>query len=137
MPTRSISKVRTLGNYNYAEVSDATGLRCEDPSRTVQSQEPESNINNIVRDFGVTGKVPTSIRAPMYGDFTGLSDYRECLDAIRAADASFALLPSELRARLGNDPARFVDWCADANNLEEMRKLGLASPVAPSASEAS
>jgi len=126
--------VRTTFNFDARAWSDAKGLRCEDPSRTIQSQKEEADINTIVRNFGLTGKVPVGVRVPQYGDFSGVSDYREALEAIRAADESFLSMPSDLRKRLDNDPARFVEWCADPNNLEEMRKLGLAvpAPVPPS-----
>lgn len=133
-------KVRGFDNFDRAEWSDYHGLCCADPSLAVQSQKDEADINTIVRNFGVTGKVPVSVRVPTYGDFDGIDDYREALEAIRSADASFAAMPSELRARLNNDPALFVEWCADPANLPEMRKLGLAVPEAasaPSGSEAS
>lgn len=128
-------RVKTVSNINRKAWSDAHGLRCLDPSRTIQSQKDEADINVIVRNFGVTGKLPSAVRIPEYGDFDGISDYREAIEAIRLADEAFLAMPSELRLRLGNDPARFVEWCADSSNLEEMRKLGLA--VAAPAPEAS
>lgn len=121
-----IPRVRFTWNYDRRAMSRATGLKCDDPSLAVQSQEAEANINNIVRNFGVTGKLPASIRQPMYGDFTEVYDYRSAFDAVKAAEAAFAALPSDLRARLKNDPQAFLEYCANPANLEELRKLGLA-----------
>jgi phage internal scaffolding protein len=119
-------KVRTVGNIERKAWSEYWGLECTKPSKTVQSQRDEADINNIVRNFGVTGKLPQGVRVPTYGDFDGIDDYRTAIEAVRQADEAFLAMPSELRQRLGNDPQKFVEWCADAGNLEEMRKLGLA-----------
>ena len=74
---------RTFGNYDAKALSTETGLRCMDVSLAVQSQKDEADINTIVRNFGVTGKLPVGIRVPTYGDFDGVSDYREAIEAVR------------------------------------------------------
>lgn len=112
----------------FDDNSLATGLMCMDETRTVQSQAEEADINTIVRRFGLTGTLPQGVRVPTYGDFDGVSDYREALEALKAADASFMAMPADVRKRFDNDAAAFVDFCSDANNLDEMRKLGLAVP---------
>ncbi|AXH74107.1 MAG: internal scaffolding protein [Microviridae sp.] len=124
-----VPKIRTASNIDRAAWAASHGLKCEDPSRAVQSQKDESDINNIVRLFGVTGKLPDNVRVPSYGDFDGISDYREAIEAVRSAEASFLAMPSELRERLDHNPQRFLEYCEDPSNLEEMRKLGLAIPA--------
>lgn len=109
--------------------SERHGLKCEDPSRAVQDQKEDADINTIVRNFGVTGRLPEGINVPSYGDFDGVSDFREAIEAVRAAEDNFLKLPSQLRARLDHDPQRFLEYCADPANLEEMRSLGLAIPA--------
>lgn len=121
-------KVRTTFNFDPKAWSDANGLECTDPTRTIQSQAEEANINTIVRNFGVTGTLPVGVRVPTYGDFDGASDYREAVNAIKSAEESFLAVPASLRKQLDHDPGKFVEWCADPSNLEEMRKLGLAVP---------
>lgn len=129
--------VRTAGNYDTNKVSDETGLACDEPSRTRQDQAHEADINTIVRNFGVTGAVPQSVRVPLYGDFTEVGDYRDALHAVMSAQASFNAMPAEVRSRFQNDPALFVDFCNDPENLPEMRKMGLAVPApVPAADEA-
>lgn len=122
-------KARIYGDHDGDKVSESCGLACLDVSRTVQSQAEEADINTIVKNFGVTGRVPQSVRVPMYGDFTdSVSDYRTAVEAVMAAEESFMKMPAELRARLNNDPQEFLDFCADPANLPELRKLGLAVP---------
>lgn len=105
-------------------------LICNDPSLAVQSQKDEADINNIVRNFGVTGQLPQAIRLPQYGDFDGVSDYRTAVEAVREAQASFAQVPSKVRAEFDNDPGAFATFCLDPANLPKLREWGLA-PTPP------
>lgn len=106
-------------------------------SRTVQSQREDADINVIVRRFGVTGQLPNNVPVPQYGDFVDAMDFRESMDAIRAAQMSFMSLSAEVRKRFHNDPHEFVEFCSASKdgklvNLEEMRRMGLAvTPVEP------
>lgn len=115
-------------SFDRAAWSEVHGLVCPEPSRTIQSQEEDANINNIVRNFGLTGKLPVVSRLPEYGDFDGISDYREAIEAVRQAERDFMALPSALRDKLKNDPQRFLEFCEDPANLDELRKYGLAIP---------
>lgn len=120
--------LRAPYNYDADEVSEETGLACSDASLAVQAERDECDINTIVRRFGLTGQLPTGVKALMYGDFTGISDYRQALEVVSEADASFYAMPADVRERFRNDPALFVDFCSDPANVDEMRKLGLALP---------
>lgn len=126
---------RFIGSYDAKKASVQTGLFCKDDSRAIQSQRDEADINTIVRNFGLTGQLPQGVRVPTYGDFEGLDNYQEALEAIRAADASFKAMPADVRSRFDNNPAKFVAFCSDSANLEEMRKLGLAVPAPASVAE--
>jgi len=122
--------VRSPYNYDRDAVSDETGLDCsDDPSLTKQSFKDECDINTIVRNFGVTGELPDNIRPPQYGDFTGIFDYQSALNAVIAADDAFMEMDAKIRARFHNDPALFVEFCSNPENLDEMRKMGLAVPA--------
>lgn len=129
--------IRAYYNYDYKAASDAVALRDFGPGKTIQSQKEEADINTIVKNFGVTGQLPSNVRVPSYGDFMVVDDYRTAIEAIRSAEASFLAMPAEFRARLENDPQKFVEFCMDTRNLDEMRKLGLAVPAPALASEAS
>lgn len=122
-------KIRNQLVEDADEWSDANGLACNDPSLALQSQADEADINTIVRRFGLTGAMPTDVRAPMFGDFTEVHDYKSALIALREAEASFMRMPAEVRARFQNDPQRFVEFCSDEKNGEEMLKMGLRTPA--------
>lgn len=126
---------RTGFNYDGDEVSVETGLLCEDESLTVQSEADDADINTIVRRFGLTGMVPQNVRAPLATDFVDIVDFKDAMNAVVAAQASFAQMPWEIRDEFRNDPERFVRFCTETGedgklkNLERMRELGLALPA--------
>lgn len=94
-------------------------------SRTKQAELKDSDINNIMRKFEKTGLLPVRNGRPMYGDFSHISTYQDALLQIQEANNAFASLPGAVRARFKNDPAAFVAFADDPNNLEELIKMGL------------
>lgn len=128
--------LRTEFNYDMDEVSDETGLSCKDESLAVQSMRDETNINTIVRNFGLTGQLPENVRVPVSGDFVDVVDYQTSLNAVIAADREFMALPSALRKRFNHDPQMLMEFVADANNRDEAIKLGLIpKPAIPPAAD--
>lgn len=128
--------LRSAYNYDMKAVSDETGLLCEDVSLAQQSAEEESNINTIVKRFGLTGQLPVGVRMPTYDDFTGVFDFQSAANAIALANEAFEEMPAEVRSRFHNNPAEFVDFCSDDRNRAEAERLGLV-PVATSPQGAS
>lgn len=120
--------LRTPYNYDMSRASDVSGLKCEDASRTSQEFAQEVDINTIVEQFGLTGKLPEGVRAPVYGDFTGISNYHDAANAIALANESFEAMPAEVRARFSNDPGKFVDFAVTATP-EQLHELGMVDPV--------
>lgn len=118
--------VRSEYNYDTDQASLESGLSCDDPSLTHQSFAEECDINTIVRRFGLTGELPTALRLPTYQDFEGVFDFQTAMHAIMQAEDAFMALPADLRARFGNDPARFVAFCSAPENADELVRLGLA-----------
>lgn len=124
--------LRAYGSYDPNVASDEAGLECLDPSLAIQSQKDDADINTIVRNFGITGKMPENVRIPTYGDFEFVGSYQDALHAVREADASFMQLPADVRSRFENNPQNFLDFVSNPDNAEEMRMLGLANkPVVP------
>ena len=118
-------------NVDPQKWSLESGLKCDPLEKvTKDSFAEECDINTIVRRFGITGQLPTNVRAPMFGDFTAAMDYQSALDAVMAAQDSFMSMPADVRARFGNDPGAFVEFCSDPKNRDEAVKLGLALPSA-------
>lgn len=122
--------VRGPYNYDRNKASDESGLKCEDKTRTKQSFKDDADINTIVRRFNLTGQLPTNVRAPEYRDFTDVVDYHTAMNAVAKANEAFDAMPAHVRSRFNNDPGQFVDFCMNADNLDEMKKLGLLAPNA-------
>lgn len=97
-------------------------------SLTVQADSRDADINVIMDRYARTGQMPGLSRLPRYGDFDGISDYREAIHAVREAEDLFMRLPAKLRYRFGNDAGAFVDFCEDPKNRLELAELGLLAP---------
>lgn len=107
----------------------ASGLECKDPSLTVQSDKDQADINNIVKQFGLTRSLPYGEQQPTYDDFTSFPyDYHDAMNTLREADNAFMELPATLRTRFHNDAGEFLDFLADGSNYEEAVRLGLLLP---------
>ena len=117
--------LRTPYNYDTNAASDESGLACEEPTLAQQHFKDECDINNILRQFNVTGMLPEAPLSPRYGDFTGISDYHTALNAVIAAEDEFMALPANLRARFQNDPENLINFLDNDANKEEAIKLGL------------
>jgi phage internal scaffolding protein len=117
--------LRTPYNYDRDAASNESGLACEEPSLTQQHFKDETDINNILRQFNITGILPESALSPRYGDFTGIVDYHSALNAVIAAEDGFMALPADLRARFENDPENLINFLNDESNKDEAIKLGL------------
>ena len=117
--------LRTPYNYDRDAASIESGLACEEPSLTQQHFKDETDINNILRQFNITGLLPEAPLSPRYGDFTGIVDYHTALNAVIAAEDDFMALPAHLRARFQNDPENLINFLNDESNKDEAIQLGL------------
>lgn len=120
--------IRSAFNYDRDLVSAQTGLLCGDKSKTQQNMKDEADINVIVGRFLKTGLMPQGVRVPEYADFTEVMDFKTAQQVLIDARMNFMQMPANLRARFHNSPQNFLEFCTNKDNLEEMRKLGLAIP---------
>jgi len=120
--------LRTPYNYDTDAASNESGLHCEDASLAQQHFKDECDINNILRQFNITGLLPEAPLSPRYGDFTGIGDYHTALNQVIAAEDEFMSLPATLRARFDNDPAQLIEFLDNQENKDEAIKLGLVNP---------
>lgn len=117
--------IRTAFNYDVDHASSQSALHCLDETLTDQSQQKAADINEIVRQFGVTGTLPQQPLPEHFGDFTMATDYRSAIEAVRDAEAQFMDLPAGLRARFQNDPGQLINFLADTANRKEAQTIGL------------
>ena len=125
---KNLPFLRTAYNYDTLAASNESGLACEDASLAQQQFKDECDINNILRQFNITGELPNAPLSPKYGDFTGISDYKTALDRVIAADEEFMNLPATIRARFDNDAANLISFLDSEENRLEAEKLGLVEP---------
>jgi phage internal scaffolding protein len=119
---------RTGFNSDNDVASFESALECQDESLAIQSAKDETDINTIVRKFGLTGELPSDIKMPQTGDFTNIPDFHTAMNIIRTTQEEFLRVPAEVRARFNNDPQRFMEFVEDDSNRDEARKMGLLRP---------
>lgn len=113
--------------------SSSSALICDDPSLTVQADVEQSDINTIVKQFGLTHELPYGLAVPEYFDATDApSDYHAAMNYIRESDSVFMEMPAEIRSRFDNDAGRFLEFVRDPENYSEASKMGLVPPVVSS-----
>lgn len=113
---------------------DATATATPGLSMTKQSFVDQCDINNILKQFKVSGMlqhVRGHQQQGTYQDLPDSIDFQESLHIVMDAQKAFASLPSKLRNRFDNDPAQFLEFMADPSNEEEIYKLGLAKKLDP------
>lgn len=105
-------------------------LICKKPSRTIQYEKDACDVNLIVKQYQKTG-VLNHVKQTQgqYGDYTQVTDYQSALNSVIQAQQAFESLPASLRKRFHNNPQEFVAFTENAENNEEMVKLGLKEKV--------
>jgi len=98
------------------------------PSKTRQEFAKECDINNIIKQFTQTGLLPQQNKTPQYLDLANLPDLQTSLHIISAANTAFMTLPANVRKEFDNNPVKFANFAVQKENLEQLRKWGLAPP---------
>lgn len=98
----------------------------EGPSVTKQEFKDEADINVLYARYKKTGLINQRQVKPLEIDFEGVFDFAGALQQVNEAKRAFMSVPAAVRARFGNDPGAFVNYCMDKGNLADLRKWGLA-----------
>lgn len=117
-------------------VNPVTGEVTIPPSMTKQSFVDECDINNILREYSVSGQLRhISQRAElgMYADLPDQTDFQTALNIVLEGQQAFDTLPAKVRNRFNNNPAEFLEFMADPANQDEIISLGLAKDNRPPA----
>jgi len=100
----------------------------EGVGKTQQQFKDECDINTIMARYQQTGLIESfNQKQPRYIDCSG-ADYQEAMQVVAAANSMFQDLPSQIRNRFDNDPAQFLEFAQNPENLPEMAEMGLARP---------
>lgn len=102
------------------------GLVCDDKSLTRQDCAKECDINYIVSRAGAGLAQPLTCPEPVYQDLSEVPDnLQDALNIQIDAQRRFDAMPSRVRERFANDPARLIAFLRDKANRDEAVKLGL------------
>lgn len=103
------------------------GFQTKGESLTQQHFAQEADIKTIIKKHDRTGIISHVARGvAQYGDYSEVNEYRAALDKVNTANASFAELPSQIRAMFENDAGAFFEFATNPANAEKMVELGLA-----------
>lgn len=109
--------------------SDSHGTANNEPSQTVQADLEQSDINFIVKQFGMTHSLPYGVAVPVYDDYSDIpNDYHAALQLVSDSNSTFMEYPADVRTRFDNDPGKFLEFVHDPSNYEEASSLGLLVP---------
>ena len=98
----------------------------DEPSLTKQAFTHECDINNILAKYQKTGAIEhLNQNEASYGYATS-DNFQESLEIVSRGQNMFNELPSSIRNKFKNDPAQFLEFVQNSDNIEEMRELGLA-----------
>ncbi|AXL15154.1 internal scaffolding protein [Microviridae sp.] len=101
---------------------------------TKQSFKDECDINRIMAKYQQTGvlehvKYVSEDASSNYGNYLNSYDYHDAYNAVLRANEMFDTLPSSIRSKFENDPAKFLAFSQDPENDSEMKKLGLKQSI--------
>ena len=121
-----MSKQTSIRIRKPYDPSEPVRVYFPNPSQAKQSFKDECDINKIMAKYQKTGLIEhTKNVQGSYGDFTGMDDYHASINQVMAAQQAFMALPSTIRARFENDPAQFLSFMDDEDNMTEAAELGL------------
>lgn len=92
---------------------------------TEQAHKKITDMNYILRDYAKTGLMKHVKKHEGTYDDISVTDFQEAMFKVTSAQNMFNELPSAIKKRFGNDPAEFLGFVQDSNNLDEMAKLGI------------
>jgi phage internal scaffolding protein len=125
--TKNVVKFKTP----YDGERNAVKMEVVGDSLTQQHFKDETDIQKIIKQYDRTGLIRHVARGvAQYGDYSQINEYREALDVVMMANASFMELPAAVRRRFNNDAGEFFEFATNPANAEEMVAMGLAeAPV--------
>lgn len=108
----------------------ALGFNAKGQEQFAAKQEfkDDCDINVIISLVQQGAQIQPSLRTPQFVDCASVPDFATAQNIVVQAANMFAALPSKIRERFANDPARMVSFAADPENLEEAVRLGLVVP---------
>lgn len=100
-------------------------------SKAKGSEEPATNINNIMNKFKKTGQLTHISNTLMeYRDTTGATDLHAMMNIVADAQSEFMNMPAHVRKACNHDVGNFIPFVDDPENLDQCIEWGLLPPEA-------
>lgn len=104
------------------------GTRCTLEERmTVDSDADSADINVIIRKYNMQPlhlQLGWSGKVGEYADVSALPTYREALDIVNRAEATFMELPPDIRAKFDNSHVRMLDAFQHGELADVFEEIG-------------
>lgn len=94
-----------------------------------QHQANDVNINSLMAKYRVSQTMRQRKEAPVFADFSNVSDYFDAQLQMQHAEELFMSLPAKVRFQHNNNPGNFLAWAENPDNLPELIKMGVVSPL--------
>ena len=104
----------------------------EGQGRTKQSFKDECDINTIMAQYVKTGVLPSAYdpNSGQFLDATGY-EYQAAMELVASANSMFHNLPSAVRSRFENDPAKFLNFVENPDNASALAAMGVRREQPP------
>lgn len=107
---------------------EKTRVHFEDESLTQQHHTETVDIHNILKKYKQTGVIQHVAQYKgSYGDFASAPDFQTAQNIIAQADSMFETVPAHIRADFDNDPAKFLEFMQNNENIEAIEEYGFDS----------
>jgi len=111
----------------FSRAKSTISFTHEDPL-TKQADKDSCDINLIMARYTKTGIIEHGNKHQAQYGVVPETDFRQALEVIQTSSDMFDELPAKVRRRFNNNPAEFLGFCDNPDNLTEARLLGLADP---------
>lgn len=97
-----------------------------EPSQTVQSDQPATDIRNILRQHGQVGILDQLQDVQMtYADISEFTDYADAMRLAKDAEFDFMKLPSKVREIFGHKVENWLDAAHDKEKRDALVAAGI------------
>lgn len=100
-------------------------------TRTQQQFKDDCDINLIMAKYIKTGVLDHQREHGAEYGFASSDTFRDSMEIVSKANSMFEDLPSSIRSKFENNPAKFLDFVQDPKNLKQMQEMGLANKSNP------
>lgn len=119
-----VNKIKHRTPYDRVSVKlDTSG----DERLTKQEFKNSCNINHLMARHNPSGRIPVvNVSQEIGVAIPPGFNFQQAQDIQLRAKQAFNKVPASIRNRFGNDPAEFMEFVQNPENIDECRKMGLA-----------